>query len=603
MSSPAELERVREELRRLGYLSHRLDRFLLQDGLRPRGGLGAWLRLAGKVGPTAGGGLALVASGGLALANGSLAAAPTDPAVLFLHLVVPLGLAAAALFLALAGALAAALRWLPVRRFEAVPTALAAAVAGALAGAGLWQSWGHLRSLPRPQVALALVAGLAAAAGLAALLDRALLALAIGMTRHAPAGRRLSPRRLALAALLLAVALALPLLLSARQVPATPVASLPMAPGDRVLLLAVDGVLPGELDYLLARGELPTLAELAAAGSGWRPYRRPAMVPATFWTGVATGVAPAAHGVVALDAVEPLGVSVPLARLGPTRAVWRFWSEPLGLAAVRPLLAGRRRAAALWELASRGGAPVLAVNWWATFPAEPLPGLVVAHGARQLLAEGAVGAVAPEERGPGLAALAADTSADPASLAALRALGEPERARIAGMALAPDALYRRVLADEVGGRPRVAALYLPGLDIAAEGWSGGDLAFADLLRAELAAADRLLADGGGFDTVAVIVDPGRRGAVGEGRAMLWRRAGCGGPARPAVEVWQVEAVTAALFRAAGLPQSAELPEPVAACRWPEPPARVPTYGGRPAGAPRPASDAEYLKSLRALGYL
>ena len=38
----------------------------------------------------------------------------------------------------------------------------------------------------------------------------------------------------------------------------------------------------------------------------------------------------------------------------------------------------------------------LAVNWWATYPAEPIPGLVVAHGAYHLLQEGAIEAGAEQ---------------------------------------------------------------------------------------------------------------------------------------------------------------------------------------------------------------
>jgi len=68
-----------------------------------------------------------------------------------------------------------------------------------------------------------------------------------------------------------------------------------------------------------------------------------------------------------------------------------------------------------------------------------------------------------------------------------------------------------------GEPPRAAALYLPGADIAADGWQGGDVALADLVRGELAAADRLLAGAlAGVGTVAVVLDPGRRRAGGRG---------------------------------------------------------------------------------------
>src|SRR5262249_20155613 len=129
-------------------------------------------------------------------------------------------------------------------------------------------------------------------------------------------------------------------------------------------------------------------------------------------------------------------------------------------------------------------------------------------------------------------------------------------------ALLPDRFYREVLARRMrppgsagafgSDAPRAAALYLPGLDIAAAGWQGGDVALADLLRGELRAAVALVAallarEGspggeGGIGTVALVLAPGRRRAGGAGRILLWRRAwrrtGCrpaaAGPVKPLV---------------------------------------------------------------------
>ncbi len=64
-----------------------------------------------------------------------------------------------------------------------------------------------------------------------------------------------------------------------------------------------------------------------------------------------------------------------------------------------------------------------------------------------------------------------------------------------------------------------------------------------------------------------------------------------------------EAVAAALIRALGLPQSAELPEPPAFCSWPEPPARVTGFGERSPGGELPGDSRDYLENLRSLGYL
>src|SRR5579864_8096216 len=652
----AELERARLELRRLGYLDHGLERFLLQDALRPRQPLRTMTLLALKVGLLAGGVLAAALAVALAAANGSVASSPLDLPVLFLHLFPPVAAVAAAAFLALASAVLLVLRFYPVRRIDAV--ALATALAVGLAGLAL-ALWEARETLAGSGAAQRLALGLGAAAAayaLVRLVYQGLLALAIRFTERTPAAGLLAwrCRRWVSGAVLAGVLLlAVPVVLAARGAEPPPPPLLPMAPGERTLVVGLDGVLPEEAEYLLRRGDLPAMSELLRGGGRLLRYARADEPPAAFWTSVATGLAPPGHGVAALDSFRPLGVRTPLARSGFLRAYWSRVEVPLRLADYRPVLANRRSAFTFWELASRGGAPVLAVNWWATFPAPPLPGLVLAHDAYQLLREGAAGAVSSP---PGAAeaaelrraaqAVAAAPLASPAVLAppgnvagadagagrrdaagadagAARsgavddsgawrllaaALPPAEAAAVAERAVRPDAFYRQVFGDRLfrpGGPPRAAALYLPGLDIAAAGWRGGGVAFADLVRAELAAADRLLARAmtqPGWGTVAVVLHRGRRLPRGGGRVLLWRRSGCGaGPAETTPE-----AITAGLLRTLGLPQSAQLPPPPVQCRWPEPPATVTDYGRpQPRRLPgAPAEDAEeYLRNLHSLGYL
>jgi hypothetical protein len=648
----AELERARLELRRLGYLDHGLERFLLQDALRPRQPLRTMALLALKVGLLAGGVLAAALAVALVAANGSVASSPLDLPVLFLHLFPPVAAAAAAAFLLLASAVLLVLRFYPVRRIDAV--ALATALAVGLAGLAL-ALWEARETLAGSGAAQRLALGLGAAAAayaLVRLVYQGLLALAIRFTERTPAAGLLAWRwrRWVSGAVLAGVLLlAVPVVLAARNAEPPPPPLLPVAPGERTLVVGLDGVLPEEAEYLLRRGDLPAMAELLRGGGRLLRYARADEPPAAFWTSVATGLAPPGHGVAALDSFRPLGVRTPLARSGFLRAYWSRVEVPLRLADYRPVLANRRSAFTFWELASRGGAPVLAVNWWATFPAPPLPGLVLAHDAYQLLREGAAGAVSSPPAAAEAAelrraaqAMAAAPLAAPALLvprgkvagadagAARRgaAGGEPaaavddsgawrllaaalppvEAAAVAERAVRPDAFYRQVFGDRLlrpGGPPRAAALYLPGLDIAAAGWRGGGVAFADLVRAELAAADRLLARAmtqPGWGTVAVVLDPGRRLPRGSGRVLLWRRSGCGaGPAETTPE-----AITSGLLRTLGLPQSAQLPPPPVQCRWPEPPATVADYGRpQPRRLPgAPAEDAEeYLRNLHSLGYL
>ncbi len=609
-TSAHDLDEVRSELRRLGYLNHGFERFLLQDALRPRRPGPTLVRLTLKIGLLAGLVLALPLALGLVIANAAPEPAPLDISLdtlaLFLHLFLPISAAVGLGFLALCGIVLAVLRFSHVRRIETLSLAFALTV-GAL---GLLLALQGLRALlAESRLPLLVVLGLAAPFAvylLIKLVYHGLLTLAIRFTDTAPGGRLFSRRWLGLTILAAAFVLTLPAVLSARRVvPQAPV-SLPVAPGDRVVLLGIDGVLPEELDYLLALGDLPTLASLVQDGSLWS-YARKDEPPASFWTTIATGVPGPDHGVTALDSFRPLGVRTPLARNGPLRGWWSGVEVPLGLAEYRPLLANRRDAFTLWELASRGGAPVLAVNWWATFPAEELPGLVVAHGAWQLLQEKAEGAAAPASAQAPLAALARQEArpvGDGTETRLAAALRPEAAASVLQRALIPDRFYRQVFEREIARQPRAAALYLPALDIAADGWQGSDVAFADLVRSELRAADLLLGRAlAGAGTVAVVLDPGRRRHAGGGRIVLWRRGSrCGAP-RPRGAPLASEAVASALLRTLGLPQSAQLPAPPAACRWPEPPLVVSGYGERRERPTQGPEGREYLESLRSLGYL
>ena len=617
MATGENLDQVRSELRRLGYLDHGFERFLLQDALRPRAPLRTVVYLTARVALLAGVVSAVALALALVAANGGFSSSPLDVVVLFLHLFPPICGVAGLVFLALCGVVLLVIRLYHVKRIEAVSLAAAAAAGAAALGLVLLGARELLHEGNRTLLLVLALAAPLAVAVMVRLVYQGLLTLAIRFTDTTPQADRLFSRRgLGLAMVAAAFLLTVPAVQSVRREVVGAPPTLPMAPGERVLLVGIDGVLPEELDYLLAVGDLPTFGRLAREGGRvFRYARRPAREeepPASFWTTVATGIPGPDHGVTALDSFRPLGVERPLARNGPVRHWWSGVEVPLGLAEHRPVLANRRRAFAVWELASRGGSPVLAVNWWGTFPAAPLPGLVVAHGAYQLLQENAQGAIAPEPEKKEAEILVRRTRIDKGGELRLAAALPPQAmASVLQRALLPDRFYRRIFEERLatapsrergamGSPPKAAALYLPGLDIAADGWSGGGVAFADLVRAELAAADALLARVlPGVGTVAVVLDPGRRRAGSEGRVLLWRRAGCGG----GVAEIAPAAVASGLLRALGLPQSRELPPPPAGCRWAPAQSAVAGYGEPRQGRGPSRQGEEYLRSLRSLGYL
>ena len=602
MSDPRALEIARRELQRLGYLSHRVERFLLSDAVSVSAPPRAFALLALKVGLLGGTLLALANTLALAVANDLLSTAPRDLLPLFAHLWGPLMLGAALGVVAVAGFFFFALRLFPRRSLEALILGVAFLATGLLFTWGLLRARDVLLELERgPRLATALVLPLLAA-GVAKLLANGLLSLAIRLTRMTPR-QRLVSRRTILSVLggtlgaLAVVAIAWP----ERRVERNP-AALPVAPGEAVVLIGLDGILPGELDYLIARGVLPHLSRLLADGGVVVPLRRPQGIePAELWTTVATGVPADRHGVRSVDGFRPAGVGMTLARSGPWTAWWRWVELPLGLAEHRPLLSNRRRSFAFWELAARGGAPVAAVNWWSTFPATPLPGLVAAHGAFQLLREGTPGAIYPSSEAAGLAAQARRVTPGPFGEAIRAALPAELAASALERALLPDRFYREIALAQATLEPRALVLYLPAIDLLAEGWVGGDVAFADLVRLQLAETDVLVGELGNARTIVVVADPGRRGGA-EGRVLLGGRNCRRNSPDPGIGL-EPAAVASALMRSLGLPQSAEIPPPPLLCDWPEAPGSVSTYGAPRTEPDPPGGSAEYLESLRSLGYL
>jgi len=136
----------------------------------------------------------------------------------------------------------------------------------------------------------------------------------------------------------------------------------------RLVVIGLDGADWGVLDPLLAQGRLPNLKRLIDRGTRARLLSLSPMLSPVVWTTVATGVEPTRHGVLDFVVRAPDG-------------------------SVQPVSSGQRRVPTVWELLSRGGVTVGVVGYWATWPAEPVRGYLVADRlAPQLFAAGAPGA-------------------------------------------------------------------------------------------------------------------------------------------------------------------------------------------------------------------
>ena len=124
--------------------------------------------------------------------------------------------------------------------------------------------------------------------------------------------------------------------------------------GDqRVMILGIDGADWNILRPMLGRGELPHLGRLVADGvRAELESIRPLLSP-LIWTSIVTGKRPDKHGI--LD----------------------FFAEDPATGRQVPVTSNLRRAQALWNMCSDLEMEVCFVDWLASWPAEPVEGVIV----------------------------------------------------------------------------------------------------------------------------------------------------------------------------------------------------------------------------------
>jgi Flp pilus assembly protein TadD len=121
----------------------------------------------------------------------------------------------------------------------------------------------------------------------------------------------------------------------------------------RLIVLAVDGLDPVAIDLLISEGKLPNMARLKSEGAyGFLNSEEPRLSP-ILWTTIATGKYPADHGITGFAAYNE-------------KTQMRF-----------PVTSEMRRVKALWNIASDHDRRSAVIGWWASWPAEPIKGVVV----------------------------------------------------------------------------------------------------------------------------------------------------------------------------------------------------------------------------------
>jgi len=613
MSPPplASVDQVRDELKRLGYLESGLDRFVLGGAGSPsavKASAAAAVRVGVLGGILLGVALTLAAAG----LDRRLRSDPRDLAVLFFYLVILSGVAiGVAAFLGglVAGWAGRRLGRKPGPRL-ARNVGLGLALVGVVYHALWWRS--HIFEMSTPAKIVAVALGL----GVAVLLGRFGSLAAVAVLSAGGVGDRL-PRAslsrqhmlplLGVAAVLLGGGVAAAsYLANAAGAEAPDFAVVPT--GLRVRVLGIDGLDRRMVDQLRARGELPRLDALLRSGARARLSAEPEQVPAIVWTTIATGRGPEVHGIQSAGARRLAGMRTPVT-IGETgrfeRAVGAA-ADVLRLTRTQPATSVLRGAKTFWNVASEKGLRVGVVNWWATWPADPVNGYTVTDRALFKLEKGG-----PLDR----------EVYPPAAFDRLKPLArsgpDAERARRIDRFCLDAA---RALRES--GAPDVEAVYLPGLDIFTM-QQVGDAAPSDLpeLDARLDAVrsyyrfvDGLVGevvDGLQPQDVLVLVgDPGRlarrSSSPAEGLLLL-----AGGPI-VATDLGRTSErdIAPTALHLAGLPKSRELEGAVLEAalvgdfRKAHPVRAVESYGRRRVARPaESAFDRDMLEELRSLGYI
>ncbi len=473
------VEALRDQLRTLGYLDARVDRFVLGGAASATRPAAFALAASLRIGALAGILLGPAAAIGLRSRAPDLITSAADAVVVALYLIVLFGVPATIL-----SAVAVWLGALAARHTAAGPALSRRARRGALAAGltvgllclvylTLW--WRTATGLEHSSIAWsAAVMGVAAAISLLIGHAVAITVLALlareGLSAWLRPGLPLSSPRVTIPIGAIAVLGAVTLLVVTAPASTAGVApALTVVPtGLRAVVIAVDGIDVATLDRLRAAKQVPVFDRLLGQGVATLPTDAD-RDPARVWTTIATGVPPERHGIRALESRQVAGVG------GRLRAASGFWAAIAGatdlVRLTRPAIASgdQRLVPTFWEVAARAGLRTAVVHWWATWPAPDDAGIVLSDRAILRLERGGQN----------------DAEVAPAALYEIlrqgaTARGDRARARAGGLAAETtdlvsstlrrsaelDATILELAADPALGTPDLLVVYLPGLDIA-----------------------------------------------------------------------------------------------------------------------------------------
>ncbi len=383
---PADL---RERLRSLGYLQNPLEKFLVGRVDADASILRTNLTVGARVGFLAGLFLGLLVSLALLLVVPDLSRRPGD-AVSVVLLFSLLFSVSVGLFGILSGILTSLVYRLTRRVWPA--TRLTAFKVGSLAGAVvfiylslLWSQYDQRYGVGASVVAFLLILAVSVFVGRTIAVGAFVVLCRLSGALEPE--KRLAPPSTARALVILSLAAVVAffggLAWSRTRAPDPPPAAPPVVrrvPVDtRIVLVTIDGLSLRDAREMMERGELPETRKLVESGPALRLESVNASIPPSMWTTVATGRPPDEHGIRSftyprvVGTKEPLAVPPGTAGLGEMLNVVMPW---LKLARETPVSGRFNPERSLWDIFSLKDVRVGVVNWWFTWPATRVSGIL-----------------------------------------------------------------------------------------------------------------------------------------------------------------------------------------------------------------------------------
>ncbi len=218
---------------------------------------------------------------------------------------------------------------------------------------------------------------------------------------------------------------------------------------DQWIVVGVDGVSLDLLKRFSENGDLPNFNQLLSESFVGKLEFQGAGVPPVAWTTVATGVTPEEHGIL-MPEVRRLGGVSSWMQMTPFELAVHSVLVRAGLGQRQPVSGYMRQTKAFWEILSDSGIQTGIVNWWGSWPARALRGWNISERYYYKVASGN-----PSQ----------DDTYPPQLFDEYHTFAGKTSEKINGPDL--DRFYTSVFASLFRSprRVRVAALYLPGLDI------------------------------------------------------------------------------------------------------------------------------------------